>query len=540
MTKKHIQCLQAPRTLSRVPETLFFIGLFFGLTMVLGCRESELSRTSGHVVVALSAPPKTLDPRYAIDATGSRVIHLLYQSLVRLGSQQTVIGDAAERWTHSGLKYVFFLKPGLRFSNGRELSEKDLQVTFEFFRGDKSPFASVMKRVKSFRSRRESGNLVFELELAQPTATFLEELGSIRILPWEAFENGTDRFVDLGKVSLGTGYFRWNRGNLREIILDKVDKAPLKEAQVTGVIFKTIQDDASRLMRVMKGDVDLVQTELPISKAFFLRKQPHLKVTTFLGPSTNYFLFNFGNRLLKNLKIRQAIAHAVDVDSILRFQLEGLAERASTILGPGNPYRASDLPIAKFDIELAKQRLEEGLREIRRELPAGEMVTPSLTLRTSADPETIEKARILSQQLTRIGLKVRVQSNEWGTFFSDVVSGRFEMALMRWVGVIDPDIYRQCFHSGQTPENQGRNRGRYSNAALDPLLDQSFAILDLSKRIKWAHDIQHRIAMEIPILPLWHEHQMVVVNQRIKGFIPSAMGDYLPLVDVEKKIPDRP
>lgn len=508
--------------------------------MILGCKGKNASVSSGHVVVALSAPPKTLDPRFAIDATGSRIVQLLYQSLVRLGPKQTVVGDAAERWTQRGRNYVFFLAKGLRFSTGRELSERDLEVTLQFYRSPQSPFASVMKRVKSFRARRHLGQLTLEIELTEPTATFLEELGSVRLLPWEAFETGSDKFVDLGKTSLGTGYFRWSKGGLREIILDKVNKHPLREAQISGVIFKTIQDDASRLMRVIKGDVDLVQTELPVSKAFFLRQQRHLKVTTFLGPSTNYMLFNFRNRLLSQLKVRQAISSAVDVDSIVRYQLGGLAEKATTILIPGNPYRAPDLPPAVFDLSKSKLLLQEGLVEIRKGLPPGEQVMPSLTLRTSADPETIEKAGILAQQLAHLGLKVRVQSNEWGTFFSDVTSGRFEVALMRWVGVVDPDIYRQCFHSAQTPQNQGRNRGFFSSPTLDPILDQSFKILDLQKRLSWSHQVQRLVAAEIPILPLWHEHQMVVVNERLSGFEPSAMGDYLPLVDTVKKVPVRP
>jgi peptide/nickel transport system substrate-binding protein len=128
---------------------------------------------------------------------------------------------------------------------------------------------------------------------------------------------------------------------------------------------------------------------------------------------------------------------------------------------------------------------------------------------------------------------VQVQSFEWGTFYRDIKSGNYDLALMKWVGVIDPDQYNIAFHSNEFPP--GRNRGYYSNTKVDSLLDEARSIVDTEKRLDYYKKIQTLIYKELAILPLWHENQIHIVHPRIENYKVNAMGDFMPLVDITVK-----
>ena len=106
------------------------------------------------------------------------------------------------------------------------------------------------------------------------------------------------------------------------------------------------------------------------------------------------------------------------------------------------------------------------------------------------------------------------------------------MATMKWVGALDPDIYRLAFHSNEVPP--GRNRGRYLNSQLDPLLESGLLIADRKKRIDHYRKVQEIVHSDQPILPLWYDQEIVIYNRRIKNFSPDQTGSYLALIRVEK------
>lgn len=110
--------------------------------------------------------------------------------------------------------------------------------------------------------------------------------------------------------------------------------------------------------------------------------------------------------------------------------------------------------------------------------------------------------------------------------------GRFDLALMRWTGIIDPDLYRMAFHSSEWPP--GRNRGRYKNQKLDLLLDQAEKVDSESKRKFFYDQVQSIVAEDIAIVPLWHDLQTTVVHKRIKGYKPWISSDFTPFLKVTK------
>ena len=130
----------------------------------------------------------------------------------------------------------------------------------------------------------------------------------------------------------------------------------------------------------------------------------------------------------------------------------------------------------------------------------------------------------LADQLRAIGIELEILTYEWGTFFADVRSGSFHLYSLEWVGITDPDIYRQVFHSKMIPPN-GNNRGHYIDRRIDRLTDRARRELDRDHRRKLYQRIQQRTARTLPYIPLWWPDRVVVANRRLRDFTPAPSGD---------------
>jgi peptide/nickel transport system substrate-binding protein len=147
-------------------------------------------------------------------------------------------------------------------------------------------------------------------------------------------------------------------------------------------------------------------------------------------------------------------------------------------------------------------------------------------MKTSTDETTRLLAQILQQQLRAAGIELSLRSSEFGTFYSDVTHGAFQMYALRWIGSNeDPDIFHYAFASTQFPP-AGGNRGRYSNARVDALLTQAASTADTQQRRQAYLEVQRILAEEVPAIPLWYPDNNVVHTRRINGIVPRGSGSY--------------
>ena len=155
------------------------------------------------------------------------------------------------------------------------------------------------------------------------------------------------------------------------------------------------------------------------------------------------------------------------------------------------------------------------------------------SLKTSSARTAVDHGKVLALQLKAAGLKLKVESFEWGTFYGDLNAGRFQLALLKWVGAIDPDIYRLAFHSKEHPP-KGRNRGFYTNVTLDQLLNQGISMMDKEKRRLIYNHAQEIIREDLVFIPLWHEEQITVARKNILNYDLSDSGDFTYLMKIMK------
>lgn len=465
--------------------------------------------------IALEAMPKTLDPRFAVDANGMRITQqLLYETLVQQDYNLEVIPFLAEKWeTPSPTTYIFQLRKDARFSNGDPVTAQDVQYTFESILDPEtgSPFKGIGSGIKTITVTDEQ---TIRFDLVAPKASFLLDLFIPIFQKPEANQNA--------ETLIGTGPFILESQSAAEFTLSRNPNYYGEQPHLEKIIFKIVKDDNTRFLKLKKGDIDFVLNAIPLDKLKQFQKSPLKRTYKLLeGPALNYQYigFNYEHPILKNKSVRQAIAYALNRDELIEFYKKNHATKADSLLIPENTFYAKDLLVYDYNIEKAEQLLDDAGYTKKDD----ERFT--LSYKTSTSKSAVTQARIVKSQLKKIGITVNVQSFEWGTFFSDVKSGNFEIFSLRWVGVSEPDFYYDLFHSTQFPPN-GRNRVRYTNLDLDTLLETGRVETDLETRRSIYQKVQEILAEEMPYVSLWHNNNIVVMKQDIEGYQLHPTGGF--------------
>ena len=539
------------------------------------CSPKQLPKST--LFVVLDSKPNTLDPRKATDANGMRLTALIFNGLVKFGDQGELLPDAALKWELEGLTYTFYLKPDLSFSNGREVNKEDILFSFEEFKKKSSPFHSAFKNIKSVKvfeektdkallaeplfedsddsvsnknlseksdeelvknpnaslfkepigdlDKNSSGksdkkNLIVKIAMNNFQAPFLySDLQVIKILPKKEILESPEEFQ---KKPLGTGHFELVKNNFHQILLKRRDKSQAFSPRF--ISFQIIRDSFTRTQKILSGEADLAPSVIPLQKvAQFKRQKEKFRILFRSGLSTTYLLINLKNKFLKNNELRKALSLSVNREEIIKYKLQGYAVPASSFINPENYFFNKKIESSVFDLKEAKNIIRElGLQGLR------------LKLSTSNNQDTVNKARVLASQMSQTGLKITLQSNEWGTFYKDVGRGAYEIALMKWVGIVDPDIYRVAFHS-ENEAPRGRNRSFYKNDTLDELLEEGLKTRDQTKRKQIYDQIQLIIAQDFVVIPLWHDMELTVLKTNIANYQLRQNGDFLSLPLLKKK-----
>jgi len=321
---------------------------------------------------------------------------------------------------------------------------------------------------------------------------------------------------DIGNKLTGSGPFKFVRYvQDSEVVIERNNNYYGAKPSVTTVTFKLIPEAIVRALEVRKGSVDAVINSLSPDMVEVFRSDPNLEVLTAPGTSYLYLAFNLQDPVFSDVRLRQAIAFAIDREKIRKYLWRDEATLATGAIPPNNWSYEPNVATYPYDPDKARRLLTE----------TGQ---PNLTFtfKCSTDDTTRMLAAVLQQQLKEVGIHMEIRSNEFATFFADVEKGNFQAYSLRWIGANnDPDIFNLIFHSGMTPPN-GANRGRYSNAEVDRLIDIGRRETDLGKRRAAYQQIQRIVAEELPYVSLLYLDNVAVFNKRIHGMKLYPAGEY--------------
>ncbi len=189
----------------------------------------------------------------------------------------------------------------------------------------------------------------------------------------------------------------------------------------------------------MRGEVDILQNDLPPELLHYLAGKTGIEVHKHAGSNFSYLGFQLQDKDTGQWQVRRAIALAIDRRAIIRYVFRGAARPASALLVPEHWAGNAQLGSIETDLDRARALLAQAGYSAANPL--------RISYKTSSDPFRVRIATILQQQLGRVGIEVDVQSYDWGTFYGDIKAGRFQMYSLAWVGVKSPDIFRYAFHS---------------------------------------------------------------------------------------------
>jgi peptide/nickel transport system substrate-binding protein len=336
------------------------------------------------------------------------------------------------------------------------------------------------------------------------------------------------RCARLPECGIGSGPFRLVSHAVDEVVLAAAPTAEPRP-RIPGLVFRASPDGVVRALELARGSLDLAENAVDPDVVAWLRKRG-LEILAVPGSSFQYLGLNLRNPYLADRRVRQAIAHAIDREAIMRYLLSGYARAADQLLPPEHWAHASGVETYDYDPGRARALLDEAQVGTTGAGLAAQPVRFRLTYKTS----TVELRRRIGEavaaSLAEVGIGVELRPLEWATFYADIRRGGFELFSLAWVGVHEPDHYFAMLHSAMTPP-RGGNRGSYVNATIDALTEQGRRQTGRAARRATYAEVAREAARDLPYVPLWWPDNVVVKTPRLAGFKPTASGDLIGLKD---------
>ena len=475
------------------------------------------------LVVLIEQPPVSIDPRWCIGGYDFKVSRMVYAPLVstdndKLEPQMELASDVH----HVGNDWEITLRDA-RFSDGKTVTSDDVLYTFETLRDPKTGGAATRIR----RSFADAGLTTVEARddkhvvahFTKPSATFITDI-NFGVL--ERPRPGTPPNAD----AIGAGAFVLDKRDGETWYLKRNDYYYLGKPPVKRLVFKTIRDDKSRLLALVGGSGDLTQNTISQLLIDAVAENPRLRVETGRSSVYSYIGLNTEDPILKDVKVRRAIAYAIDRQTIIHTTLHDNARAATGMLPTFHWAYNGDVDHYDFDPARAERLLDEaGYPD-----PDGDGPLPrfSIIYKTSNNKLRVAIARVVADQLARVGIAVELRVAEFATFFADIKKGNFQMFSMQIPEIAEPDLYIQFFASYRIPTREnldaGGNRTRYRNPEVDRLILAGREELDRDKRKIIYGDIQRILAHDVPVISLWHEDNIVAMRRQVRGYriLPTA------------------
>ena len=487
-----------------------------GLCLALaGCRSAQ--RDPRTLVFLIESSPASLDPRVGTDGQSEHIDELLFDGLVARDASFHFTPALAEHWEQPDpLTLIFHLRSGVRFHDGKPMRAQDVIWTVNSMRNGAvistkaAAYASIVKM-----EALNDATVVLHLKHADNFLLTNLSTGAFGVVP-----EGSGR--DFWQHPVGTGPFRFVSQQLDQDVV--IERNPLSwgvRPSLERVRFAVVPDAITEALELEKGSGDIAVNSLPMDALPVLAGRPNLAVADAPGTQIQYLALNVQDPALRDARVRQAIACAIDRDLMIKTLMGGHAQAAFSLLPPSHWAYSGNVVRYDYNPARALELLDEA-----GDRPDAKGIRLHLTMKTSSVEDVRLLAAVLQQQLAKIGIALELRSYEFATFYADVTRGAFQMYSLRWIGGNEqPDIFSFAFLTANFSP-KGGNRGHYSNARLDAILDDASESPDMDRRKADYADAQRILAQELPSINLWYRDTTVVYNRRLGNLHPTPSGSF--------------
>jgi peptide/nickel transport system substrate-binding protein len=411
------------------------------------------------------------------------------------------------------LTYTFKLKNGLTFSNGDPVLAEDVVWTYERAMTDeKSVWIDLVTNLKSLEAPDDS-TVIVHLKEPSPVSGATFTLFSLLIGDKSYFEEvGLENY---SKKPMGTGAYKideWQLGDYLRLVKNEKyrDAANVKTEVIT---FNAVPDDSTRVMQLQSGEADII-TFVPWNRLAEIEGEPSLKIVTSKSTEIVNLVLSCIEGPTKDVRVRKAIAMAINKDAIVKMILFGYGVPATSFIPPSVTYH-SEPKTYGYDVQAAKALLAE----------AGYPDGFPMTLTTIAGDAVYEQmATIVKEQLAAVGIDLKIELLEGTTFRSLRNNLKLQCIFGKWTSDI-PDPSQQTTYWCDPSMTNCLNTGWVNERATE--LSKITAVeMDPSKRALLYAELQQIYADEVPTIPLYYAPYSVGMSANVSGFAQTPLGNY--------------
>lgn len=541
--------------MKKITKWIYVCGLAMALILVLGaCNDSSTKETSENPKVdpdtkeevtssgtkdvfnfATNQDIPHLDPHGTSANTSFRVTYMLYDRLVTYdGTTTDVIPQLAEKWEISddGLTYTFHMNTEAKFHDGTPVTAESVKYSYTRAMEVGKSAAGQFKNVINKDSFEVVDEHTIKITLEKPFAPFLKTLGTVFaniVNPKLADNHGSDLGeAYLADKDMGSGPYvleSWDRGQKLVLKANEDYWGTVPTLKTVNILI--VNEPSTARLMMEKGEVDLIDYAM-ISPDVLNQMEGKNDITIVNSPGYQIddIAINTEKEYLKDPKVRQALAHAVNYDSIIDDILLGGAKRIGGIVPEGMFGYNADVTMYDFDLEKSKALLKE----------AGFDDGFSLEIAISENNEVRKNIAVMMQSdFKKIGIDLQIKTLAWPTFLDLVTTGKHQLALAAWTpDYADPD-YNLWYFAHSSSKGPGFNLAFYDNPKVDKLLEEGRSTVDEAIRDKNYQEIQQIMSDEVPYIFPAQRTVQAPMKDWVKGYEINPMNTwYVPFQKMTK------
>jgi peptide/nickel transport system substrate-binding protein len=508
-----------------------------------GLGPAEAQKRGGTLTIVRPTDPVSLDPHLETTGPGAWVYNNILEPLVIFDEKLQIKPVLAASYDQVGpTRLRFKLKPGIKFHDGTPLNAAAVRFTFDrAFKG--TPPGRWASLAGPIVGAEVVDDLTVDIVTSEPYGPTIRSLAMVYagiVSPAAVQKMG----ADFMRAPVGTGPYKfveWKTNT--HVIMERNpdywgDKAPLDR-----VVFKVVPEESARMIALQTGDADMVMLPAPSSLPP-LRRDAKFTIHEIPGVRVVGLDMHAGLPPFDDVRVRQAVFHAIDRKAILDNILEGAAVAAKGIMSPG-VFGARDLQLDSvypFDRARAKALLAQagwtpGADGVLQK--GGQRLALSYLTSRGRFLKDYEITEAVQAMLREVGIETKIETGEWAAVFTKVRSDPFPHHLYTssWLTVnLDADAtLRARYHSKQTPPT-GWNNFRYANPKVDALVEQARRSVNQGERERLYSEAQDIIVKEMVQIPIYNTRETIVTRAYVKGFVihPIEYNLGLPRVWLDK------
>lgn len=460
------------------------------------------------LVVADQYDATTLDPIRHNDYPSSRACASVYDTLIFLNKDGSFRPGLAEKWEFvSDMAYKLYLRKGVKFHNGEEMTAEDVKFSLE--RATTELGAAIRTYSQDLDRVEIVDDYTVILHLKKVNYPFFASLAHSwgSIVNKRAVEEAGENYGTVSSGPVGTGPFKfvsWQKGD--RYTFERFDDFWGDKVKFKTLVVRSIPEPTARTVGLETGEVDIAYP-VTTNEIKRIEESPTMSLQRKPLSSTTYMGFNCTKKPFDDPRVRKAFGAALDTVGTQKAVFRGVGKTPRTLIPSGIKYSIdADLPVHEQNLELAKKLFAEaGLK------------TEGMKVQiwTNERKERVDMATIIQAQLAELGIVAEIRVLEWGAYLQGLKDKTHDLFLLGWgLSVPDPDYAV----SGLLESNAGSNYTFFADKKVDEMLAKGRSLPDGAEREQVYKDMQLYINEMCPMIYLHNDESLVGVQKIVKGF----------------------